>query len=112
MAVDKEPVVEDEEMRIARVTLRHGEAMHRVPGRALIHAAQDDRPGRGIQIMPRRADAEGEMQVLLEPDQIREGIVKDPAQIAHRDLRRIGGCVVGEDRGNERSRFHGSRSRC
>lgn len=116
--VDKEAVLENKEMRIPRVPLRHGEAMHLIPRGSLILAAQDDCRGRGIHIVPLRAAAEGKIQLILEPDQIRERIVlpivKDAAQVAHGDLRRISGrgredCGKGE-RGNEQSRFHGSRS--
>lgn len=64
--VDKQAVLENKEMRIPRVPLRHREPMHLLPRRPLILAPQNNRRGRRIHIMPRRTTAKGQIQVLLE----------------------------------------------
>ena len=97
--IDEEPVAKDEEVRVARVALFHGEAMHLLPRRAVVAAAQDDDRGRRIHHVPVGATAEREVELPAETAQVGEGIVL--AVVKHAPDRADGDARwrVGGDRG-------------
>ena len=90
--VNKEPILEDEEVRISRIALGHAEPVHLLP-LARILARQDDHRCVGTHPVAVRAIPKREVQRPLELRQVRErivaAIVENLADVADVDFRRL-----------------------
>ena len=90
--VDKQPVLEHQEMRIARVTLRHPELMHRLPTLSIRAAQDQDRRSR-MDHVPVRATAKRQVELVSKPHQVGKrvvfSVVKHAAHIRHANRRRL-----------------------
>ena len=113
--VNKELVLEYQKVGIPGVAILHRKPMDRLPRRAFVPAAKNDRGRGGVNHVSVRTTPEGQIERVVEPAEIREGvvlaIVKHPADRPQPDRRRRGTGMIEshhQQGGEENARtFHG-----
>ena len=74
-AVDEQLVLEEQEMRVARITVRHTETVDFGPALRVV-ASEDNDLRSGEDHVPVRTDAEREIEPIAKPTDVGEGVVE------------------------------------